>query len=385
MRSRRASASSSDNSSYEAKRSGNVLPVVTVVVLFAVGLLCMSPLVRRSHEDNTLGLAPNSIHFENLAGRREHSNNKHLMQQVTPNPDPARHLASVSDFSRAQGNMSQNTMTPAPSAHEHSQGGHHRRRAFKSRRHRPVCPAGDRTGIFSEKHPQDNYFQELTTNLKYAIYTPIVLSRNPWIVQFDTLYSKEECEALIRDCDWWAKDITAGAGGQATATQYRNSSSFSCSITDVCSQRPGIRAHRDRLASVLGIGIEHAEDLNVLKYEAGGYYRRHHDYILADRNPDHEICGPRMLTFMAYLTDVEDGGGTSFFHLGIVAKPKAGRALLWVDTLANRPLEKDERTAHEALTVVRGTKIVATTWLHQYDQATNQRLRCCHQWTSSGK
>ena len=37
----------------------------------------------------------------------------------------------------------------------------------------------------------------------------------------------------------------------------------------------------------------------------------------------------------------------------------------------------DERTAHEALTVLRGIKYSATTWLHAHDIASNKANRCC--------
>eukprot|EP00747_Dinoflagellata_sp_TGD_P092459 gnl/TRDRNA2_/TRDRNA2_165417_c1_seq2.p2 gnl/TRDRNA2_/TRDRNA2_165417_c1~~gnl/TRDRNA2_/TRDRNA2_165417_c1_seq2.p2 ORF type:complete len:102 (+),score=18.53 gnl/TRDRNA2_/TRDRNA2_165417_c1_seq2:347-652(+) len=91
----------------------------------------------------------------------------------------------------------------------------------------------------------------------------------------------------------------------------------------------------------------------------------------------HENAGPRILTFMVYLTDVEEGGATSFFKLGIDVQPKAGRAVLWADTHSSDPLEKDERTAHEALVVRRGTKIVATMWIRQFDAALNMHNGCC--------
>ena len=39
-------------------------------------------------------------------------------------------------------------------------------------------------------------------------------------------------------------------------------------------------------------------------------------------------CGPRILTFFLYLSDVEEGGETVFTNLGIKVKPKRGRALI---------------------------------------------------------
>ena len=41
---------------------------------------------------------------------------------------------------------------------------------------------------------------------------------------------------------------------------------------------------------------------------------------------------------------MEEGGETEFKSLGIKARPKKGRALLWPSTFDARPLEQDIRT-----------------------------------------
>jgi hypothetical protein len=51
----------------------------------------------------------------------------------------------------------------------------------------------------------------------------------------------------------------------------------------------------------------------VLRYKKGQYYRTHHDMS----SQDNELaCGPRILTFFLYLSDVQEGGGTNFPRLG---------------------------------------------------------------------
>jgi prolyl 4-hydroxylase len=72
----------------------------------------------------------------------------------------------------------------------------------------------------------------------------------------------------------------------------------------------------------------------VLKYEVGQRYKEHHDFISRDlRLP----AGPRILTFYLYLSDVEEGGETSFPSLGIDVKPKKGKAVLWPNSLNSHP------------------------------------------------
>lgn len=242
------------------------------------------------------------------------------------------------------------------------------------------CPVGDRSGVFAQNGDHVNlgrFFERLLEDPTYSRYKPTSLSRDPWIIQFDAFLSEDECANIIQDCPAWTPDALAGG---FFASGYRNSSSCNCRTTAECDSLPGVRSYRERIAEVLEIGLEHTEGLNILKYETGGFYKRHHDFIMAESKPRcHANAGPRILTFMAYLTDVEEGGSTNFFHLGIDVLPKPGRVLLWADTRASNPLEKDERTAHEALVVRRGTKIVATTWVRQYEAQKNLFNACCEE------
>lgn len=80
-------------------------------------------------------------------------------------------------------------------------------------------------------------------------------------------------------------------------------------------------------------------------------------------------CGPRILTFFLYLSDVEEGGETNFPSLGIAVKPKKGRALLWPSTLDNNLEALDIRTLHEAKPVIKGRKFAANSWIHLYNFA----------------
>ena len=58
-------------------------------------------------------------------------------------------------------------------------------------------------------------------------------------------------------------------------------------------------------------------------------------------------CGPRILTFFLYLSDVEEGGETHFPLLGISVKPKKGKALLWPSVVDDDLLQFERRTLHE--------------------------------------
>ena len=157
---------------------------------------------------------------------------------------------------------------------------------------------------------------------------------------------------------------------------YRNASQWGCVR---CGSRGGQSAFAEYVEHVhqaLLLPRRQSSDLLVLKYSAGGYYRRHHDFLAARSQPGlWRDRGPRQLTLMLYLTDSEDaaGGATRFYLDGTVkgrvvdVRPRVGRIVLWQNVRSRKLLERDNRTFHEALRLTAGTKYVVTTWYHACD------------------
>ena len=68
-----------------------------------------------------------------------------------------------------------------------------------------------------------------------------------------------------------------------------------------------------------------------------------------------QACGPRILTFFLYLSDVEEGGETAFPLLDLAVKPQKGKAVLW-PSVHDHDLEMPEQLSlHEARPVIKGT------------------------------
>ncbi len=107
--------------------------------------------------------------------------------------------------------------------------------------------------------------------------------------------------------------------------------------------------------------------------DLGQKYTVHHDYGAEDIS---KACGPRILTFFLYLSDVEEGGETSFPLLNMAVKPKKGKALLWPSTLDKNPEMIDPRTRHEAKPVIKGIKFAANSWVHLYNFAVPNLWGC---------
>jgi len=68
--------------------------------------------------------------------------------------------------------------------------------------------------------------------------------------------------------------------------------------------------------------------------------------------------GVRILTVFFYLNTVAEdgGGGTRFPKLDLTVQPVRGSALIWPSTLDDKPNDKDPRTNHQAMPVLKGIK-----------------------------
>ncbi len=190
-------------------------------------------------------------------------------------------------------------------------------------------------------------------------YSPTVLSRSPWVMTFDNFLSEDEAEAVVASAEGHWSRSQAGDGVQ----KVRTSSTAWCEHSSRCGKQPVIKALRARVEALTGVPEANSEHLQILRYETGQFYKRHHD----QNSPATCAWGPRIYTFFIYLNDVDGGGETSFPVLNISVTPRRGRALLWPSVLDDAPLERDDRTDHEALAVTAGHKYAANYWLHMYD------------------
>jgi len=222
----------------------------------------------------------------------------------------------------------------------------------------------------------------------------------PWIVVLDDFLTEEECNRLIElgdvigrekstiETDEEEEDIgdddgdddgdgddddDADADGDGEEI-WRTSTTAWCQ-DDTCMDDPIVQRIERKIGLTTGIVDEnYYENLQLLKYVPGQYYKEHHDEQGDCYQDRYEPDGPRILTFFLYLNDVEQGGETRFTDIFgddtgayIDVQPKRGRALLWPSMRNNNVLAYDVRTFHAALEVKKGMKYAANAWLHLRD------------------
>jgi len=194
-----------------------------------------------------------------------------------------------------------------------------------------------------------------------------VLSESPWVVTFDNFLNDREIHAIIETQDNWERSTDTGLTNEIGETGRILSSgrtSVNSWCRDRCREHPDVQSALSKIQEVTNVPVANYESFQVLQYENGQFYQVHHDF----GGDDNKLpCGPRILTFFLYLSDVEEGGETAFPSLNIQVLPKRGRALLWPSTLSADPTHKDPRTMHEAKPVIRGKKFAANSWIHLYN------------------
>ena len=219
----------------------------------------------------------------------------------------------------------------------------------------------------------------------YKRYNPTALSRpilkrdgspapgvekdGPWVVVLENFVTAEEADRLVEIGKSQGYDRSADVGKEKPDGSHESKVSDSRTSHNTwckegCSDDPLVAPVVNRIANTMGTQVANAEYLQLLQYEPGQYYRQHHDYIAHHKE---KPCGVRILTLFIYLNDVEEGGGTRFPLLDITVQPKKGNAVLWPSVKDQYPEDKDARTDHEALPVLKGLKYGANAWVHNRD------------------
>ena len=230
-------------------------------------------------------------------------------------------------------------------------------------------------------------------------YGVTVLSEKPWVVTFDNFLTDAEVNALIDTVEGsWERSTDTGSANEfgevgRVLSSGRTSSNAWCRHR--CESHPDVQRVQQKIAEVTGIPTGHSEsfqgklsDLShtlfphpncshptfspllpalflVLKYDLGQKYNAHMDY--SGFTQGDRTCGPRILTFFLYLSDVEEGGETAFPLLNLAVKPKKGKAVLWPSVKDDNLVQHEPLSLHEARPVVKGRKYAANSWIHLYD------------------
>jgi prolyl 4-hydroxylase len=190
-----------------------------------------------------------------------------------------------------------------------------------------------------------------------------VLSAAPRIVAIDDFISRGVCDWIIAlsrgrtaPAMVFGHDVSA-----AEADAGRSNSAFEFGFLDLDLVMLLVRA---RIAATIGFPAAAFEPTQVLHYQTGQRFARHHDYLdpsLPGHAADIALRGQRAITFLIYLNEDFDAGETHFPHVGVRRRCGSGGALYFgnVDPTGT----PDRRTLHEGLAPTRGEKWLLSQWI----------------------
>ena len=146
-----------------------------------------------------------------------------------------------------------------------------------------------------------------------------VISRDPWIVEFEDFITPIEARSIVTAVHGWERSTDTGQmneyGEQGRILSTGRTSTNAWCRED-CESVPNVKNVLNRIEYVTTVPTDNYESFQVLKYDPGQYYRAHHD---TGEDENQLACGMRILTFFLYLSDVEIGCGS--FHSLLVIAP----------------------------------------------------------------
>ena len=181
---------------------------------------------------------------------------------------------------------------------------------------------------------------------------------HPQIVK--DILTPEECTYLIEKATpLFSRSTVVGVAAPDTS---RTSQTAWIPKTDPIAQKVFAKA-----LEFSGKTLVECEDLQVVKYEPGTYYREHHDSCCdgsqgcVDFEKD---GGQRVATLLVYLNSEFTDGETHFPNLDLKLKADPGSAILF------RPLGSDEakchpKALHAGLPISSGVKYVCNAWIRE--------------------
>jgi prolyl 4-hydroxylase len=189
------------------------------------------------------------------------------------------------------------------------------------------------------------------------------VAADPVVLVVDDFLSPEERGHLIGRAAGRLGDALVSAVGPARTSAGRTGSVAWVNHDET----PPVRRVVDRVSSLIGIPGCHAESLQLIHYREAERYRPHYDaYDLETERGRQRTArgGQRLVTALAYLNEVTDGGGTTFPRLDVTIEPRPGRLVVFHNVADHtlRDLTRHPASLHGGDPVRRGEKWAFNLW-----------------------
>jgi len=186
---------------------------------------------------------------------------------------------------------------------------------------------------------------------------------NPWDppVIVDSILSPDECKYIMKKANsLFAPSTVVGIEGQDSS---RTSETAWISKDDPIAKKVFMKA-----CELTGKSIDCCEDLQVVRYKPGTYYRAHHDSCCDDSDACKHfetLGGQRVGTLLVYLNEEFTDGETHFPDHGDVKMRASPGSAIFFRPLAADAAQCHPKALHAGLPISSGTKYVCNAWVRE--------------------
>ena len=131
-------------------------------------------------------------------------------------------------------------------------------------------------------------------------------------------------------------------------------------------QHPLVEAMDRKISAAMGLPMGLSEGTQLQRYRVGEQFKAHTDFFTPQSEEYAKFAatrGNRTWTFMVYLNEVEQGGGTHFVAIKKTIRPRRGMAVVWNNLTPSGDV--NPQTLHAGMPVLEGEKFVITKWFRQ--------------------
>lgn len=186
---------------------------------------------------------------------------------------------------------------------------------------------------------------------------------DPLVCVFEDFLSEDEIQAILVAAKSKLKQALVSADKSGVESAGR--SGTNCWIPHTTNEV--IEDLCLRVAEVVGIGLEYAESLQVVRYQTDQEYAPHFDAWDAGTERGKRCLakgGQRLVTCLLYLNDPAEGGGTCFPDLDMEIRARKSRMVLFhncrVGTTTRHP-----GSLHGGMPVLSGEKWACNLWFRE--------------------
>ena len=147
-----------------------------------------------------------------------------------------------------------------------------------------------------------------------------ILCQDPKVFIIDNYLTNEQCDHFIKLSEGNLKRALVSQANKGVVSGGRTGSNYWLKHnTDDITKKVG-----ENIQKLVNAPLENAESYQIIYYANTQEYRNHYDGWLHNGSPktlrNIKYGGQRLWTALAYLNDVEEGGGTKFTKLNYVEK-----------------------------------------------------------------